>query len=66
MEEAARKLKARHPTDPEASGAAQIGATMDKAVGELAETIQASQSGGADASLATAVITATPTLDMQA
>lgn len=63
MEEAARKLKAQRPADPESSGTAQIGAAMDKAVGELAENMQSS---GADAALATAVVTETPTIDVQA
>ncbi|WP_445488254.1 hypothetical protein [Rhodopseudomonas sp. RCAM05734] len=66
MEEAARKLKAQHPADPEADGAAQTGAAVDKAVGELAENIQISQSGGADAALATVMVAATPTIDVQA
>jgi len=63
MEEAARKLKARH--DPDANATAQESRAMDKAVEELGEIIGNGQSGAADAATAITDIIVMPTIDIR-
>lgn len=46
VDNAAQQLKAKHPSDPGASGSAQGSSELDKAVQTLADTVQIKQDGG--------------------
>jgi hypothetical protein len=70
IEDAARKLKAKNPSDPDARDAERAKAAMDKEIKELSDTIQAQRDGsatdafvGALAGIATADV-ALPAVDI--
>ena len=67
IEDAARKLRAKHRSDPDASAAVQAGVAVDQAVQELSDAMQAEpSSGGVDISISLGIVAAAvPTLDIR-
>lgn len=67
IEDAVRKLRAKHPADPDASAAVQAGVSLDHAVQELAGVMQA-EPGNASVDISISlgsVAPAVPTLDIK-